>query len=120
MTKNTKFFEIGEGKDDHVLDRFGLCFLDKPHVIQTFFGLNDDYGLRALGFKYISRETLIFICLKDILEISYFLNHNNEERKKWENQDEKKILSDKMKAIFNLFFLDEREFLGDVKYLIPF
>ena len=52
---------------------------------------------------------MIFICLKDILEISYFLNHNNEERKKWENQNEKKILSDKMKAIFNFCFLDERE-----------
>ena len=100
--------------------KFEFGFLDKPHVIQTFFGRYDDYGLRALGFNYISRENLIFICLKDILELRYYLNHNEEERKKWENPEVNKTLSDKMKAIINLCFLEERGFLGVVKYLIPF
>ena len=119
-TRDKNFIEIGEYIEGHYLDRFEFRFLDKPHVIQTFFGRYDDYGVRALGFNYISRENLIFNCLKDILELRYYLNHNDEERKKWENPEIKKTLSDKMKAIINLCFLEERAFLGVVKYLIPF
>ena len=119
-TKDKNFIEMGEYIEGHYLKRYDFLFLDKPHVIQTFFGRYDDYGLRALGFKYISRENLIFNCLKDILELRYYLNHKDEERKKWENPEIKKTLSDKMKAIINLCFLEERGFLGVVKYLIPF
>ena len=84
----------------------------EPHMIHSFFGYFNTYGLRALGFKYISKKNFILINLMGILRLRHIFLINDEEKNKWTNPEELNKLSLKMKAVAKLCLLPDKTFSG--------
>ena len=87
-----------------------------PHMVHTFFGYYNTYGLRALGFKYISKKDFILINLMGIFRLKHLFNINEEEKKKWEKEEELNKLDEKMKAITKLCLLPEQTFFCVIQF----
>ena len=70
MTKNGDSVEVGVEKDD-TKKTVDINLEKTPHMVQSFFGYYNTYGLRALGFKYISKKDFILINLMGIFRLRH-------------------------------------------------
>ena len=95
MTNKGQCLELGEEKED-TKKTVEINTEKDPHMVQTFFGYYNTYGLRALGCKYISKKNFILINLMGILRLRHVFNTNEEEKKKWQNPEELNKLNYKM------------------------
>ena len=119
LTKKGKCIECGEY--DEIYNKFvGKNCESKTHMVNSFSGFYNNDGLKALGFRYISRTYFKFIGMSIILKLKHILKTNEEERKKWENPENLKKLSLKMKAIIKLCNLEGNLFNRIFQYYFPY
>ena len=81
MTKNGDSVEVGVEKDD-TKKTVDINLEKTPHMVQSFFGYYNTYGLRALGFKYISKKDFILINLMGIFRLRHLFQISEETKKK--------------------------------------
>ena len=115
VTKKGNILECGIDKED-TRKTIGINFEREPHMINSFLGYYNDFGLNALGFYYISRKDFILINILDIFRLKHLFKINEEEKKKWENPDEIKKLSLEMQAIVKLCNLENNLFNRIIQY----
>jgi len=109
VSKNGESIEMGV-ENDETKKTIDINLEKTPHMLQTFFGRYNIYGLRALGFKYISKRDFILIKLMGIFRLRHIFKINDEEKKKWENPDELNKLDEKMKTVAKLCLLPDKTF----------
>ena len=85
-------------------------------MVNSFLGYYNDFGLYALGFRYISRKDFILINMLDFFRLKHLFKINQEEKKKWENPDEIKKLSLEMQVIVKLCNLENNLFNRIIQY----
>ena len=111
LTKKGETFEVGV-ENDETKKTVDINLEKEPHMIHSFFGYFNTYGLRALGFKYISKKNFILINLMGILRLRHIFLINEEEKNKWTNPEELNKLNLKMKAVAKLCLLPDKTFSG--------
>ena len=115
MTNKGQVLELGEEKAD-TKRTVELNNEKEPQMVQTFFGYFNNYGLRALGCKFISKKNFILINLMGILRLRHIFNINPEEKKKWQNPEELKKLNLKMRTIAKLCARPDKTFSGVLEF----
>lgn len=85
ITKQGQILELGKyDKDCEKTINFND---DKyPHMIQSFYGYYNDYGLRALGCIHIKRKNYFFLNIIDVFRYRHYLRTNEKEKEKWTNE----------------------------------
>ena len=101
--KNGDFLEVRKEKEE----------TKKTH---SFIGYYNQYGLKALGCKYISRKDFILINLMGILRLRHFFKINKAEKEKWENPIELAKLTKEMKIVAKICVLPEAQFASIMKF----
>ena len=119
LTKKGKYIELGEFNEEYN-KHIDINFESKPHMINCFFGYYNIYGLRALGFLYLSRTNFILFNMLEIFKLKHILKTNEAERKKWENPENLKKISLKMKAIVKLCNLENILFNRIIQYYFSY
>lgn len=115
LTNKGQCLELGEEKED-TKKTVEINTEKDPHMVQTFFGYYNTYGLRALGCKYISKKNFILINLMGILRLRHVFNTNEEEKKKWQNPEELNKLNYKMRTVAKLCALPDKTFSGVLEF----
>ena len=115
LTKNGQSLEVGV-ENEETKKTVDINVEKEPHMVQTFFGYFNNYGLRALGCKYISKKDFRIINLMGIFRLRHLFKINEEEKKKWENKEELNKLNLKMRTVAKLCLLPDKSFLD----VIPF
>ena len=110
ISKNGESIEVGV-ENDETKKTIDINLEKTPHMLQSFFGYYNPYGLRALGFKYISKRDFILINLMGIFRLRHILNTIPEEKEKWKNPEELNKLDRKMKTVAKLCLLPDNTFL---------
>lgn len=114
ITKKGKILELGHY--DKACEKTILFNQDDtPHMIQSFQGYFNDYGLRALGCIHVKRKSYLFLNLIDVLRYRYLMKNNQKERDKW-TEDKIKLLNSQEKAFINLCLLPESQFYCVIKF----
>ena len=109
MTKNGESVEVGVEKDD-TKKTVDINLEKTPHMVQSFFGYYNDFGLRALGLKYISKKDFILIKLMGIFRLRHLFQIHEEEKKKWEDPEEQNKLDNELKAVVKVCLLPDKTF----------
>ena len=104
MTKNGDSVEVGVEKDD-TKKTVDINLEKTPHMVQSFFGYYNTYGLRALGFKYISKKDFILINLMGIFRLRHLFQISEDTKKKWETKEEQDKLDKELKTVVKLCLL---------------
>ena len=113
-TKNEEFLEVGKEKED---TKKTVEFNEmKDIMVHSFIGYYNQYGLRALGCKYISRKDFILINLMGILRLRHLFKINKAEKEKWENPAELAKLTKEMKAVAKICSLPDAQFFSVMKF----
>ena len=116
FTTNTgKTIKFGERRKE-TKKYIELNHTNLPNMIHSFVGCFNEYGLLALGCKYLSRRDFLLINIIGILILRHHFNNNKNERKKWENPEIFNKLSYEMKAICKLCTLTDDIFISIMKY----
>ena len=115
VSKNGESIEVGVENDD-TKKTIDINLEKTPHMLQTFFGYFNPYGLRALGFKYISKRDFILINLMGIFRLRHIFKINEEEKQKWDNPEELNKLDLKMKAVAKLCLLPDKTFSSVLQF----
>ena len=114
ITKKDKVFEIGQyNKDSEKTISFNND--ESPHMIHSFQGYYNEYGLRALGCVHIKRKNYFFLNLIDVFRFRYRMKNNETERKKW-TEERINNLKDLEKAFIKLCLLPDSQFSIVIKY----
>ena len=114
ITKKEIIFEIGNyNKDCEKTISFNND--ESPHMIQSFHGYYNEYGLRALGCIHIKRKNYFFLNLIDVFRYRHKLKNNKEEKEKW-NEDNITKLGYNEKAFIKLCLLPDSQFSIVIKY----
>ena len=114
-TKSGEFIEFGKEKED--TKRTVEFNEDKePHMIHSFVGVFNIYGLRALGCIHIYKKDFLLINLMGILRLRHIFKIDENERKKWENPETLNKLPLEMKAIAKLCTLPDATFAVVMKF----
>ena len=114
-TKSGEFLEFGKEKEDR--KKTVEFNTDKePHMIHSFVGIYNIYGLRALGCKHIYKKDFLLIHLMGILRLRHIFKIDEKERKKWEDPETLNKLPLEMKAIAKLCALPDATFAVVMKY----
>ena len=112
-----KSIEIG--KYDEKLDRTISFNSDKnAHVIQTFYGFYDDYGLRAVGFRHVPKIYMLGFNLITILKFRHIIKNDDKLKDYWSDEQNLNKLDNGMKAIAKLVNLPNNTFSCVFKYCI--
>ena len=119
ITKKGNIIECGIDNED-TRRTIKINIEKEPQMINSFFGYYNNFGLFALGFRYISRKDFIFMDIFDIFRLKHFFKNNDKERKKWENLDEIKKLTVVMQAVAKLCNLEDKLFNGIIQYYCPY
>ena len=110
-TRSGDFIELGRERED--TKRTIEFNTDKePHMIHSFVGIYDIYGLRALGCKYICRKDYVLIHYMGILRLRHIFKIDENERKKWEVPETLNKLPLEMRAIAKLCALPDDIFVN--------
>ena len=113
-TKKGKYLEVG--KYDKDCEKTILFNTDKvAHMIQSFHGYFNDYGLRSLGCVHLKRQNYFFLNLIDVFRYRYLIKNNQEERDKW-TPEKIQALNDNQKAFINLCLLPDSRFYCVIKF----
>ena len=113
-TKQEEFLEVGKEKEE---TKKTVEFNEiKDTMVQSFIGCFNQYGLRALGCKYISRKDFILINLMGILRLRHLFKINKAEKEKWENSAELAKLTKEMKAVAKICSLPDAQFFSVMKF----
>ena len=115
MTKKGESLEVGT-ENEETKKTTDINMEKEPHMVQTFFGYFNNYGLRALGCKYISKKDFRIINLMGIFRLRHLFKIDEEAKKKWENKEELNNLNLKMRAVAKLCLLSDKTFSN----VIPF
>ncbi len=115
LTHSGQSIEVGM-ENDETKKTIDINLEKTPQMVHTFFGYYNPYGLRALGFKYISKKDFILINLMGIFRLKHLFNINEAEKEKWKNEEELNKLDEKMKAITKLCLLPEQTFFCVLKF----
>ena len=114
ITKKEKVFEIGQyNKDCEKTISFNND--ETPHMIQSFQGYYNEYGLRALGCIHIKRQNYFFLNLIDVFRFRHLMKTNENERKNW-TEDKINNLNVSEKAFIKLCLLPDSQFSIVIKY----
>ena len=104
------------GKYDKDCEKTILFNTDKvAHMIQSFHGYFNDYGLRSLGCVHLKRQNYFFLNLIDVFRYRYLIKNNQEERDKW-TPEKIQALNDNQKAFINLCLLPDSRFYCVIKF----
>ena len=110
-TRSGDFIELGRERED--TKRTIEFNTDKePHMIHSFVGIYDIYGLRALGCKHIYRKDYVLIRYMGILRLRHIFKIDENERKKWEVPETLNKLPLEMRAIAKLCALPDDIFVN--------
>ena len=115
MTKNGDSVEVGVEKDD-TKKTVDINLEKTPHMVQSFFGYYNTYGLRALGFKYISKKDFILINLMGIFRLRHLFQISEETKKKWETKEEQDKLDKELKTVVKLCLLPDKTFSSVLQF----
>ena len=115
VTFKGNVLEFGEEKED-TKKTVEINTEKDPHMVQTFFGYFNNYGLRALGCKYISKRNFILINLMGILRLRHIFLIDEEEKKKWLDPEVLKNLNIKMRTVAKLCALPDKTFSGVLEF----
>ena len=116
ITKREKFLEIGQY--DKNCEKTITFNSDKyPHMIQSFHGYFNDYGLRALGCIHLKRKNYFFLNLIDVFRYRHFIKHNEKEKEKW-TEDQINNLKYEEKAFLKLCLLPDSQFSSVIKFCV--
>ena len=114
ITKKEIIFEVGKyNKNCEKTINFNSD--EYPHMIQSFHGYYDNYGLRALGCIHIKRKNYFFLNLIDIFRFRHILKNNENEKKKWTEEIINK-LNYLEKAFIKVCLLPDSQFSIVIKY----
>ena len=112
-----KKIELGEY--DEKLNRKVVFNEEKnPHVIQSFYGFYDDYGLRALGFQHIPKIKMLVLNLIILLRLRHQVKNDMKKKEYWSNKKNLEQLDNGMKAIIKSVFLPDVPFSHIFKYCV--
>ena len=89
-----------------------------PHAIQTFYGFYDKFGLRAIGFKHVTKIKLMLMNYISILRLRHLIKHDSTKNDYWSNENNTKKLNDEMKAVAKLVYLPDIPFISIFKFMI--
>jgi hypothetical protein len=114
ITKKGKILEYGVFDKD-CEKTISFNFDESVHMIHSFFGYYNEYGLRALGCNHLKRKNYFFFNLIDVFRYRYKLSQDQKEKDKW---DEKAIsqLGYYEKAFLKLCLLPKAVFFSVIKY----
>ncbi len=114
ITKKEKILEIGN-YDKDCAKTISFNNDETPHMIQSFHGRFNDYGLRALGCVHVKRKNYFFLNLIDVFRYRHLMKNNQKERDKW-TEDKIKSLNTEEKAFINLCLLPDSQFYCVIKF----
>ena len=86
-----------------------------PHMIQSFHGYYNEYGLRALGFIHLKRQNYFFLNLIDVFRLRHKLKINEEEKNKWTEEEIQKLNYNE-RAFIRLCLLPDSQFSTVTKF----
>ena len=89
-----------------------------PHVIQTFYGFYDDYGLRAVGFQHVPKFSMYVLKLIGLLRLRHQIKHDEKIRDYWSDENNLKKLDISMRVIAKSAFLPDGPFSTIFKFWI--
>ena len=72
ITKKGNIIEFGIDNED-TRKNISINFENDPQMVNSFLGYYNDFGLYALGFRYISRKDFILINMLDIFRLKHLL-----------------------------------------------
>ena len=114
VTKKDKSIEFGVfDKDSQKTIIFNSD--ESAHMIHSFFGYYNDYGLRALGCIHLKRKKYFFFNLIDVFRYRYKIKTNEEEKNKW-NEEAISKLGYLEKTFVKLCLLPNALFFCVIKY----
>jgi hypothetical protein len=114
-TKNGESLEFGKEKED--TKRTVTFNTDKePHMIHSFVGIFNIYGLRALGCRHIYKKDFLLIHLMGILRLRHIFKIDEDEKKKWIAPETLNKLPLEMRAIAKLCALPDATFAVVMKF----
>ena len=88
------------------------------NLIQSFFGYYNDYGINALGCKYINKKDYILLNLKEFFKVRHLIKIGDQEIMKKTQKNNLKKLNLTNKAFARLCLLPESLFFNIIIYLI--
>ena len=114
ITKKEKVLEMGNyDKDCEKTIAFNN---DKyPHMIQSFHGYFNDYGLRALGCIHLKRKNYFFLNLIDVFRYRHLIKKDEKEKEKW-TEDKINNLKYEEKTFLKLCLLPDSPFSCVIKF----
>ena len=89
-----------------------------PHVIQSFYGFYDDYGLRAVGFQHVPKVSMYVLRLIGILRLRHQIKTDMKIRDYWLDENNLKQLDIEMRVIVQSAFLPDGPFSTIFKYWV--
>ena len=105
-TRSGDFIELGKERED-TKKHIEFNTDKEPHMIHSFIGCYNIYGLRALGCKHIYRKDYVLIRYMGILRLRHIFKIDENERKKWEVPETLNKLPLEMRAIAKLCALPD-------------
>ena len=88
------------------------------NLIQGFYGYYNDYGINALGCKYINKKDYILLHLKEFFKLRHLIQVGDKEIMKKIKKDNLNKLKLSSKAFGMLCLLPESLFFHIIKYVI--
>lgn len=108
VTKKEKILEVGKfNRECEKTISFNLD--ESPHMIQSFHGYFNEYGLRAIGCTHLKRRNYFFLNLIDVFRFRHLLKTNEKEKEKW-TEEKIKALGFQEKAFIRLCLLPDSQF----------
>ena len=112
-TKNKEVIEFGEKSNEK---KVTINMVHDDQMVQCFIGYYNDYGITALGCKFIKRKDYIFLHIMDILRLRHFFKINQNEKEKWLDNNRINQCNLYIKTIAKVCLLPESQFYSIIKY----
>ena len=113
-TKKNKILEVGN-YDKNCEKTLNFNDEKTPHMIQTFHGFYNEYGLRALGFIHLKRQNYFFLNLIDVFRLRHKIKTSVQEKEKWTEEEIQK-LNYAQRAFIRLCLLPDSQFSSVIKF----
>ena len=113
-TKKGKILELGN-YDKNCEKTLTFNKEETPHMIQSFHGFYNEYGLRALGFTHLKRQKYFFFYLIDVFRFRHSIKNNDKESEKWTEEEIQK-LNIEQRAFIRLCLLPNSQFFSVIKF----
>lgn len=113
-TKRGKILEVGF-YDKNCEKTIPFNFDKNSHMIHSFYGHFNKYGLRALGCVHLKRRNYFFLNLIDIFRFRHLLKVKSDEKEKWTEEKISKLNYEE-KAFIRVCLLPDSQFSCVIKF----